>query len=69
LKDVGYGYLPFNGGQRVSPGREFILLEVGCMVTKIFQRFLFIAVLVGDPIVEIGKEKQALYRVHLRQEK
>lgn len=60
LRDVGYGYLPFNGGPRVCLGQEFALLEVGYTVARLVQRFPFITVPAGDPHVAIGEEKQHL---------
>ncbi|KAF1944967.1 cytochrome P450 52A11 [Clathrospora elynae] len=75
LRDVGYGYLPFNGGPRVCLGQDFALLEAGYTVARLVQHFPFIAVPTGDPVVEIGKERQVLTlvvasgdgcRVHMR---
>lgn len=60
LRDVGYGYLPFNGGPRVCLGQDFALLEAGYTVARLVQRFPFITVPAGDPHVDIGKEKQIL---------
>ena len=60
LRDAGYGYLPFNGGPRVCLGQDFALLEAGYTVARLVQRFPFITVPVGDPLVEVGKEKQIL---------
>ena len=60
LRDVGYGYLPFNGGPRVCLGQDFALLEAGYTVARLVQRFPFISVPAGDPHVEVGKEKQVL---------
>lgn len=60
LRDVGYGYLPFNGGPRVCLGQDFALLEAGYTVARLVQRFPFINVPPCDPDVEVGKEKQLL---------
>lgn len=74
-KEIGYGYLPFNGGPRVCLGQDFALLEAGYTVVRIIQAFPYITVPEGDEIVELGKEKQTLTlvvasgegcRVHLR---
>ena len=59
-RDVGYGYLPFNGGPRVCLGQEFALLEAGYTVARLVQRFPFIDVPAGDPNVGVGEEKQVL---------
>ncbi|EMD97755.1 hypothetical protein COCHEDRAFT_1085873, partial [Bipolaris maydis C5] len=75
LRDVGYGYLPFNGGPRVCLGQEFALLEAGYTVARLVQKFPFLTVPQDEPIVATGKEKQVLTlvvasgdgcRVHMR---
>ncbi|OTA88363.1 hypothetical protein M434DRAFT_80417 [Hypoxylon sp. CO27-5] len=60
LKDIGWAYLPFNGGPRLCLGQEFALLEVTYTVARLVQVFSRIEVPPGDPLVEVGKEKQAL---------
>ncbi|EUC50116.1 hypothetical protein COCMIDRAFT_1291 [Bipolaris oryzae ATCC 44560] len=75
LRDVGYGYLPFNGGPRVCLGQEFALLEAGYTVARLVQKFPFLTVPQDEPIVATGKEKQVLTlvvasgdgcRIHMR---
>ncbi|KAF7447811.1 CypX Cytochrome P450 [Pyrenophora tritici-repentis] len=75
LRNVGYGYLPFNGGPRVCLGQEFALLEAGYTVARLVQKFPFLTVPHDDPVVATGKEKQVLTlvvasgdgcRVHMR---
>ncbi|KAI4961645.1 hypothetical protein J4E86_000674 [Alternaria arbusti] len=75
LRDVGYGYLPFNGGPRVCLGQEFALLEVGYTVARLVQMFPPMTVPKDDPVVPTGREKQTLTlvvasgdgcRVHMR---
>ena len=75
LRDVGYGYLPFNGGPRVCLGQEFALSEAGYTVARLVQKFPFLTVPQDDPVVAIRKEKQILTlvvasgdgcRVHMR---
>jgi len=60
LKDVGYGYLPFNGGPRVCLGQDFALLEAGYTVTRIVQRFSSITVPDDEDVKKTGMEKQTL---------
>lgn len=60
FRDVGYGYLPFNGGPRICLGQDFALLEVAYTVARLIQQFPLIHVPAGDPNVEVGKEKQLL---------
>jgi len=60
LQNIGYGYLPFNGGPRACLGQEFALLEAGYTVARIIQRYPMITTLPNDPVMEIGKEKQRL---------
>ena len=60
MKDIGYGYLPFNGGPRVCLGQEFAILEAGYTVVRILQRFPWLEVPEGEDVGEVGKEKQTL---------
>jgi cytochrome P450 len=60
LRDVGYGYLPFNGGPRVCLGQEFALLEASYSIVRILQRFPEISVTEVESPVEVGMEKQVL---------
>ncbi|CAG8956485.1 hypothetical protein HYFRA_00003871 [Hymenoscyphus fraxineus] len=57
LRNIGWGYLPFNGGPRVCLGQEFALLEVGFVVTRILQRFRRLEM---ENPVRVGLEKQDL---------
>jgi cytochrome P450 len=60
LREVGYGYLPFNGGPRLCLGQDFALLEAGYTIARMVQRFPSINIPDGEPQVEVGKEKQTL---------
>ncbi|DAA74994.1 TPA_exp: Cytochrome P450 [Trichophyton benhamiae CBS 112371] len=61
LKDVGYGYLPFNGGPRICLGQEFALLEVGYTVVRLLQTFETIEEAETKvPGAPLGEEKQTL---------
>ena len=60
LRDVGCGYLPFNGGPRSCLGQEYALLEVGYAVARIVQMFPYIAMRDGESVEEVGSGKQAL---------
>ena len=60
LKDVQWGYLPFNGGPRVCLGQEFALLEAGYTVARLLQTFEVIEMTDRGFGVSPGEEKQVL---------
>ncbi|RAH57319.1 n-alkane-inducible cytochrome P450 [Aspergillus piperis CBS 112811] len=61
LKDVGWGYLPFNGGPRVCLGQEFALLEVGYTIVRLLQTFEAIEQAEGYRMEKrVGEERQVL---------
>ncbi|PWY82418.1 cytochrome P450 [Aspergillus eucalypticola CBS 122712] len=61
LKDVGWGYLPFNGGPRVCLGQEFALLEVGYTFVRLLQTFEAIEQAEGYRMEKrVGEERQVL---------
>ncbi|KAK1756234.1 cytochrome P450 [Echria macrotheca] len=60
LKNVGWGYLPFNGGPRLCLGQDFALLEVAYTVARVVQVFPQISVPPSEVPVAVGKEKQTL---------
>jgi cytochrome P450 len=63
LRDVGWGYLPFNGGPRVCLGQDFALTEAAYAVARIIQVWPKIEVheeAAQESEVRIGEEKQRL---------
>lgn len=60
LKDVGWGYLPFNGGPRLCLGQEFAQLEASYAIARIVQTFPKIDVPEAEPDVPLGEERQTL---------
>ncbi|KAL8734574.1 MAG: hypothetical protein Q9166_001474 [cf. Caloplaca sp. 2 TL-2023] len=58
LKDIGWGYLPFNGGPRICLGQEFALLEAGFVVVRILQKFRSFELGPKDKGVVVGTENQ-----------
>ncbi|KAH7357887.1 cytochrome P450 [Plectosphaerella cucumerina] len=60
LKNIGWGYLPFNNGPRVCLGQEFALLLVSYTLARFIQLFPVIQVADGDSGSKIGEERQAL---------
>ncbi|KAL1882906.1 hypothetical protein Daus18300_000544 [Diaporthe australafricana] len=60
LKDVGWAYLPFNGGPRLCLGQDFALLEVSYTLCRVIQAFPYLSVPESEPRVEVGQERQTL---------
>ncbi|KAL9109660.1 MAG: hypothetical protein Q9227_005698 [Pyrenula ochraceoflavens] len=60
VREIGWGYLPFNGGPRICLGQEFALLEASYTIARILQVFPNVKVPEGEPVVDIGMEKQIL---------
>ncbi|KAM3086831.1 hypothetical protein ACMFMG_000954 [Clarireedia jacksonii] len=58
LKDIGWGYLPFNGGPRVCLGQEFALLEASYLIVRLLQTFSTFECDPSWPIPEVGEERQ-----------
>ncbi|KAL8895763.1 MAG: hypothetical protein Q9192_003459 [Flavoplaca navasiana] len=58
LKNIGWGYLPFNGGPRICLGQEFAILEAGYVVVRIVQKFRNLKLGLKDKDVVVGTENQ-----------
>ncbi|KAL8650886.1 MAG: hypothetical protein Q9226_004956 [Calogaya cf. arnoldii] len=58
FKDIGWGYLPFNGGPRVCLGQEFVLLEAGFVAVRILQKFRSFELGPKDRNAVVGTEHQ-----------
>lgn len=59
-REVGWAYLPFNGGPRLCLGQDFALLEVSYALCRLVQVFSRIAVPADEPRDEVGRERQSL---------
>ena len=60
LKNVGWGYLPFNGGPRICLGQEFALFEAGFTIVRLLQTFEVIGKADISFQAPLGEEKQVL---------
>jgi len=60
LKDIGWGYFPFNGGPRQCVGEDFALMEVSYTVVRLLQTFVSIRLPEGERIEPVGTERQKL---------
>ncbi|KAJ0415007.1 cytochrome P450 [Aspergillus carlsbadensis] len=60
LSDVGWGYLPFNGGSRVCLGQEFAILEAMHTVVRLLQTFEHIEAGPEGFDRDVGEERQVL---------
>lgn len=60
LKDVGWAYLPFNGGPRLCLGQEFALIEASYTVARIIQVFPWMELSAEETMVRVGQERQTL---------
>jgi cytochrome P450 len=59
LKDIGWAYLPFNGGPRLCLGQEFALQLVTFTIARMIQVYPYMELPPGKK-VPVGQEKQAL---------
>ncbi|KAF2197371.1 cytochrome P450 [Delitschia confertaspora ATCC 74209] len=60
MKDIGWAYLPFNGGPRVCLGQDFAIAEAAYAIVRIIQMFPRVEVPEGEAGMKIGEEKQLL---------
>lgn len=60
LKNVGWGYLPFNGGPRVCLGQDFALLEAEFTIVRLLQTFETVETTEKSFNCPLGQEKQVL---------
>ncbi|KAH9219897.1 cytochrome P450 [Leptodontidium sp. 2 PMI_412] len=58
LKNIGWGYLPFNGGPRVCIGQDFALLESSYVIIRLFQEFQSFECDPARPMPALRQEKQ-----------
>jgi cytochrome P450 len=58
LKNIGWGYLPFNGGPRVCLGQEFAFLEASYTIVRLLQSFREFEYDPEQELVEVGEERQ-----------
>jgi cytochrome P450 len=60
LKDVGWGYFPFNGGPRACLGQDFALMEVSYTVIRLLQEVPGISLPADERNDPPGTERQRL---------
>lgn len=60
LKNIGWGYLPFNGGPRICLGQDFALLEAGFTIVRLLQTFETIGMTERSFKAPLGQERQVL---------
>ncbi|KIH89700.1 cytochrome P450 alkane hydroxylase [Sporothrix brasiliensis 5110] len=60
LQNIGWAYLPFNGGPRICLGQEFALVLVYYTVVRMIQLFPKMTAPAGEPDVPVGEERQSL---------
>ncbi|CZR64621.1 related to cytochrome P450 CYP4/CYP19/CYP26 subfamilies [Phialocephala subalpina] len=58
--EKSYGYLPFHGGRRVCPGRQFALAEASYTIVRLLKAFPMLSLPAETTFPEIGMEKQIL---------
>ena len=60
LKDIGWGWLPFNDGPRVCLGKDLAFMEASVAISRIIQTFPSIRLPQGEVRGEPGTEEHAL---------
>ncbi|PMD38765.1 putative cytochrome P450 alkane hydroxylase [Hyaloscypha variabilis F] len=60
LANIGWGYLPFNGGPRLCLGKDFGLMLASCGIVRVIQEFPNIKLAPGEVLEEPGTERQHL---------
>ncbi|KUJ19970.1 cytochrome P450 [Mollisia scopiformis] len=60
LANIGWGYLPFNGGPRLCLGKDFGLILASCGIVRVIQEFPNIKLAPGQVLEEPGTERQHL---------
>ena len=60
MMDIGWAYLPFNGGPRICLGQEFAMLEASYTIVRLIQAFPRIELPPLEPNPRLGREKQTL---------
>lgn len=68
LKNVGYGYLPFNAGPRNCLGQGFALLQMSYTIARLIQRHPYMSGPFDRVPSDTGREKQILTMVLLCEE-
>lgn len=60
LKEIGWGWLPFNDGPRVCLGKDLAMMEASIAIVRIIQAFPTMVLPHGTVCGEPGTEKHAL---------